>query len=60
MAPVEYPTMYNSWYECSRDAHVESVKLLSKMGYKNVNDYKVEPNITVKRFRFIDFKAELW
>ena len=41
MAPVEYPTVYNSWYECSRDAHVESVKLLSKMGYKNVNDYKV-------------------
>ena len=40
-APMEYPTMYNSWYECSRDAHVESVKLLSKMGYKNVNDYKV-------------------
>ena len=40
-APIEYPTMYNSWYECSRDAHVESVKLLSKMGYKNVNDYKV-------------------
>ena len=40
-APMEYPTMYNSWYECSRDAHVKSVKLLSKMGYKNVNDYKV-------------------
>jgi len=41
MAPVEYPTVYYSWYECSRDAHVESVKLLSKMGYKYVNDYKV-------------------
>ena len=41
MAPVEYPTIFNSWYECSRDAHVESVKLLSKMGYKNVNDYRV-------------------
>ena len=41
MAPLEYPTVYNSWYECSRDAHVESVKLLSKLGYKNVNDYKV-------------------
>ena len=41
LGPKEYPTMYNSWYECSRDAHVESVKLLSKIGYKNVNDYKV-------------------
>ena len=41
MAHVEYPTLYKSWYECSRDAHVESVKLLSKLGYKNVNDYKI-------------------
>jgi len=39
--PHKNPTLYNSWYECSRAAHVESVKLLSKMGYKNVNDYKV-------------------
>jgi len=41
MTPLEYPTSYSCWYECSRDAHVESVKLLSKMCYKNVNDYKV-------------------
>ena len=42
MAPVRISyRVYDSWYECSRDAHVESVKLLSKMGYKNVNDYKV-------------------
>jgi len=41
MAPIEHPVTYNSWYECSRDAHVESAKLLSKMGYKAVNDYKV-------------------
>ena len=41
MAPIEYPTLYKSWYECSRDAHVESIKLLGRMGYKYVNDYKV-------------------
>ena len=41
MTPMEYPTIYNSWYECSRDAHVESGKILSKMGYKYVNDFKV-------------------
>ena len=41
MAPIEYPTMYNSWYECSRDAHIESGKILRKMGYKNVNLYQV-------------------
>ena len=41
MAPIEYPTIYDSWYECSRAAHTESVKLMSKMGYKYVNDFKV-------------------
>ena len=41
LAPMEYPTMYNSWYECSRDAHVESAKLMSRMGYKYVNEYKI-------------------
>jgi len=38
---MEYPTPFNSWYECSRTAHMESVKLFSKIGYKYVNDYKV-------------------
>ncbi len=48
LAPVEYPTMYKSWYECSQVAHRESVKLLSKMGYKYVNDYKVGTRYTCK------------
>ena len=41
MAPIEFSTLYDSWYECSRDAHVESIKLMSKMGFKDVNNYKV-------------------
>ena len=41
MNPIEYPMLYNSWYECSRGAHIESAKILAQMGYKNVNDYKV-------------------
>ena len=48
MAPIEYPATYNSWYECSRDAHVESVKLLSKMGYAYVNKYQVATKYTCK------------
>ena len=48
MAPVEYPTIYNSWYECSRTAHMESVKLMSRMGYKYVNEYKVGTKYTCK------------
>jgi len=41
LAPIEYPATYDSWYECSRDAHMKSVKLLSKMGYAYVNEYQV-------------------
>ena len=35
--PITLDTIYNSWYECSRTAHKESVKILSKLGYKYVN-----------------------
>ena len=39
--PVEFPTLYDSWYECSRTAHIESVKVLTKMGYAYVNKHQV-------------------
>ena len=45
-APMKYPTMYNSWYECSRDAQIESLKLMSKMGYAYVNKYHVATKYT--------------
>jgi hypothetical protein len=41
MKPVVYPTLYNSWYECSRAAHRESIKILSSLGYKYINQHKV-------------------
>jgi len=41
MPPVQSPILYDSWYECSRAAHKESLKILSKMGYKIVNDKKI-------------------
>ena len=34
--------------ECSRDAHVESVKLMSRLGYKYVNQYKIGTKYTCK------------
>ena len=49
MAPIQYPTLYSSWYECSRDAHVESVKMMSKMGYKYVNDRQIATKYTCKK-----------
>ena len=51
MTPLEFPTLYNSWYECSRDAHVESIKLMSRMGYKYINDYRVGTKYNCKAVR---------
>jgi len=48
MAPIQHSTTFNSWYECSRTAHLQSVKILGKMGYKYVNDYKVGLKYTCK------------
>ena len=41
MPPMEFPRTFNSWYECSRTAHKESLLLMTKMGYKYMNDNKV-------------------
>ena len=38
MPPIQSPIMYDSWYECSRAAHKESLKMMSKLGYKTVNE----------------------
>ena len=46
MTPIESPTLYDSWYECSRAAHQESIKIYSKMGYKIVNDGKIATRYT--------------
>ena len=46
MAPIKSPTLYNSWYECSRAAHKESLQILSNIGYKAVNDAKIGTRYT--------------
>jgi len=46
MAPVKSPILYDSWYECSRAAHKESLNILSKIGYKAVNDGKIATRYT--------------
>ena len=37
MPPIQSPVIYKSWYECSRAAHQESMKMMSKLGYRVVN-----------------------
>ena len=48
LAPVELPRHYDTWYECSIAAHKESVSLLQKMGYGNVNKYKIATKYTCR------------
>ena len=48
LPPVEIPKLYSSWYECSAAAHKESVTLLQKTGYANVNKYKVGTKFTCR------------
>ena len=48
LPPMEYPKQFNSWYECSRTAHKESLLLMTKMGYKYVNDNKIAMKYSCK------------
>ena len=48
MPPIQVPMLYNSWYECSRAAHRESIKILSKIGYKEVNNAKIGTRYTCR------------
>ncbi len=41
LPPMEYPKQFDSWYECSRAAHKESLKIMSKLGYKVVNKDRI-------------------
>ena len=37
---------HDSWYECARDAHKESQKLLAQAGYKYVNENRIATKYT--------------
>ena len=46
MPPIQLPKLYDSWYECSRAAHQESIKIYSKLGYKLVNQNRLATRYT--------------
>jgi hypothetical protein len=41
LPPVKSPILYDSWYECSRAAHQQSLKIMYKLGYIAVNKDKI-------------------
>ena len=48
MPPVQSPILYDSWYECSRAAHQESIRIYSRLGYKVVNDSRLATRYTCR------------
>ena len=51
LAPIEYTTTYDSWYECSREAHTQSKKILANMGFKVVNEAKLATKYNCMKVR---------
>jgi hypothetical protein len=41
MPPVTYPNVYDSWLECSKAAHLESIKLMESFDVPFINENKV-------------------
>ena len=41
MPPITYPQVYDSWLECSKAAHIESIKLIESLDPDFVNEYEV-------------------
>jgi hypothetical protein len=41
MAPITYPQVYDTWLECSKAAHFESIKLMESFDLDFVNKNKV-------------------
>ena len=48
MAPLKYPKLFDSWYECSKTGYSEASLVITKMGYKYVNDNKIAMNYSCR------------
>jgi len=53
LPPMKYPVQFDSWYECSRAAHTESRRILSKLGYKYVNENEIGMKYSCKKASII-------
>ena len=51
MKPIVYPTMYNSWYECSRAAHRESIEYYQSSDINMLIKIRLELVIPVSLMR---------
>ena len=49
MNPITYPGVYDSWLECSKAAHIESIKLMENLDPNFINEYEVGMKYNCKR-----------
>ena len=48
MAPLQHPKSFDSWYECSETGYSEASLMITKMGYKYVNDNRIAMNYSCR------------
>ena len=49
MPPLTFPQVYYSWLECSKAAHIESIKLLETFDADFVNENQVGMKYTCRQ-----------
>jgi len=48
LPPLKYPMLFDSWYECSKTGYSQASFMITKMGYKYVNDNRIALNYSCK------------
>jgi hypothetical protein len=46
---MEFPKQFDTWYECTRGAHSEALLMISKMGYKYINEHKIAMSYSCRK-----------
>ena len=46
---MEFPKQFDTWYECTRGAHSEALLMISKLGYKYINDNKIAMSYSCRK-----------
>ena len=49
LPPITYPSVFDSWLECSKTAHLESIELMDSFDPDFVNEYEVGMKYNCKR-----------
>ena len=49
LPPMEFPKQYDTWYECTRGAHSEALVMISKLGYKYINEHKIAMSYSCRK-----------